>query len=221
MFIFIRSDAMSTVTKIHLSPQEMELVNNTGWILAKQQIIKKVFELFGDINAEMKKAVQPYQHLFPVSMRSGNGKITKGENYRSLPYVMLDFPAFFEKENILAIRTMFWWGNFFSITLQVSGIHQQKFTRAEKDMLAFLQKNEFFICVNGDQWQHHFEPENYISALQLSLHQFQEIIDKNFFKVSKKTALSEWEHAGEFLTNAFGEILQFLEISCQGGKTSP
>ena len=212
---------MSTITKIHLSPQEMELVNNTEWILAKQQIIKKVFEMFGDLIEVMKKAAIPYHPLFPESMRSGNGKITKGENYRSLPYVMLDYPAFFEKENILAIRTMFWWGNFFSITLHVSGIHQQKFKRAEQDMLAFLQKNNFFICVNGDEWQHHFEPDNYIPAVQVSLLQFQELLNRDFFKVSKKVALSRWEHAGDFIANAFGEILQLLEISCQGGKTDP
>ena len=30
-------------------------------------------------------------------------------------------PAVFSKENIFAIRTMFWWGNFFSISLHVSG----------------------------------------------------------------------------------------------------
>ena len=48
-------------------------------------------------------------------------KIAKGENYLQLPYVLLDYPRCFDKENIFAIRTMFWWGNFFSITLHLSG----------------------------------------------------------------------------------------------------
>ncbi|HUS03429.1 MAG TPA: hypothetical protein VMY77_16935, partial [Chitinophagaceae bacterium] len=102
--------------KIQLSPEELELVNTTQWILSKHAITKKVYDLFGDLSLELKNEAHSYNYLFPENLQYQSGKISKGENYRLLPYVILDYPAFFWKDRIFAIRTMFWWGNFFSVT---------------------------------------------------------------------------------------------------------
>ena len=40
---------------------------------------------------------------------------------------MLDYPALFKKDEIFALRTMFWWGNFMSITLLLSGGYKETF----------------------------------------------------------------------------------------------
>lgn len=204
---------METTAKIQLSQEEMELVNNKEWILTKHIIIKKVFEMFGEINEIIKKEAEPYRHLFPGDIKNQNGKISKGENYQLLPYVILDYPAFFSKDTIFAVRAMFWWGNFFSITLHLSGEHKEKYIVDEESIYSFLQKNNFFIAVNEDEWQHHFQEENYILVSTISFQQFKKIIEKNFFKLSKKIPLTEWENANEFIINAFREIMQLLQIS--------
>ncbi len=208
-------------TKILLSPEEMALVNNTDWILTKHIIIKKVFEMFGDLTEIFKQEAEPYHFLFPEKIKHQNGKITKGENYKLLPYVILDYPGTFLKDKIFAIRTMFWWGNFFSVTLHLSGLHKQRFTSSIAEMLSFLQKNNFFICINKDEWQHHFEADNYLPVFAISLEEFRKINEKPFFKIAKKIPLSEWENADEFLLNSFKQIMQFLQLSYQAGKKDP
>ncbi len=209
---------MGTIAKIQLSQQEIELVNNTQWILSKHIITKKIFEMFGDLNEIIKKEAEPYNYLFPDNIKYQNGKISKGENYQLLPYIILDYPSFFWKNRVFAIRIMFWWGNFFSITLHLSGEHKERYISNHAGIFSFLQKKDFFICVNEDEWQHHFEKDNYLQASTISLLEFKKINEKFFFKVSKKISLDQWECADEFLINSFREMLQLLQISYPAGK---
>ena len=68
---------MERPAKILLSPQEMELVNNTDWILTKHVITKKVFEMFGDLSRIINEEIKPYHYLFPENIKHQNGKISK------------------------------------------------------------------------------------------------------------------------------------------------
>ena len=210
---------MELAAKIQLSKEERALVNNTGWILTKHTIIKQVYEMFGILNERIKIETAPFNYLLPDNIKCQNGKITKGENYQLLPYVILDNPAVFFKENIFAVRTMFWWGNFFSVTLHLSGKQKEKlFAGDVEDSFSFLQKNNFFICIHESEWQHHFNQDNYIPAIQISLPQFKEITKKSFFKISKKISIAEWDNAIEFLINSYREIMQLLQINYQDDK---
>ena len=158
--------------KIQLSPEELELVQNTEWILTKHIITKKVYNMFGEISMILKTETELFNYLFPENIKYQNGKISKGENYQLLPYVILDYPAFFWKDRIFAIRTMFWWGNFFSVTLHLSGVYKEQFTGDEAGLLSILQKHDFFICVNENEWQHHFGKDNYKAASSVTLPEF-------------------------------------------------
>ena len=110
---------MNADTKITLSAKELDLVCNIDWILTKQAIIQKVYALFGMEAAKMQQIITAAVPSLAGIIDLSGPKITKGENYEKLPYVILDCPRVFQKENTLAMRTMFWWGNFFSTTLSI------------------------------------------------------------------------------------------------------
>jgi hypothetical protein len=204
-------------TKIQLSAVEMDLVNNTSWIIAKHDIIKKVYVLFGDLSELMQRELEKPGNILPEKVNAKNAKISRGENYKLLPYVMLDYPAVFDKENVLAIRTMFWWGHFFSITLQVKG----KFKPLAVDataLLAALQKDHLYVCVNNTEWEHHFEPDNYIEAQSISINEFKTIYARNFFKTGTKIPLTDWDNAVGFLMKNFRTMLQLLHANFLNGE---
>lgn len=94
---------MDKEAKIHLSSLESELVNNTEWIFTKQIIIKKVQHILGDLHTYYKQLIQQEKDLLPQIFQTPGGKITKGENYQGLPYLILDYPAIFSKEEQLPI----------------------------------------------------------------------------------------------------------------------
>lgn len=203
-----------------ISEEEMTLVNNTEWIITKQLLIKKVYDLFGILHNSFQKRSEAYVQIFPMGISSMQGKISKGENYRSLPYVILDYPAFYFKENVFVIRTMFWWGHFFSITLQLSGKYKSKFICEHDKITEWLQEKNYFICINHKEWEHHFDTDNYLPTCSLTKEQLSEIMDKPFLKISKNSPLTEWNNAEVFLKSCFEELLEFLQINYQGDETN-
>ncbi len=209
---------MHHLPKIHLSPLETELINNTDWILAKHAVIKKVYEMFGSLQLIYKDELSNCKFL-PEAFDLQNAKITKGENYLQLPYVILDYPAIWK--DIFAIRTMFLWGNFFSITLHLSGNNKERFNAGIDNVYSLSEKNNFFICVSEDEWQHHFYADNYKPVTALSLADRDAIKTKRFFKMAKKISLQEWDDAPEFLIKSFREIMHFLQLNYPVDKKDP
>ena len=208
---------MNEEAKIQLSAREMELVNNTEWIFTKQLIIEKVYHLLGQLHHDFKKIIQKEKSFLPELLQKPGGKISKGENYQGLPYAILDYPAIFSKENIFAVRTMFWWGNFFSISLHLSGKSFNDISDFSK-AIEFLKKNNFSVSIHENEWHHHFQPSNFININELETEKIKHLKKKKFLKIAKKTDLAEWNSAIEFLEEAFEEIIEFIKISFPGGE---
>src|SRR5690242_6622237 len=209
---------MNEEAKIQLSEREMELVTNSEWIFTKQLIIQKVYHLFGLLHEDFKEIISNQKPLLPAEMYERSGKISKGENYKGLPYVILDYPATFSKEKIFAVRTFFWWGNFFSITLHVSGKYFTK-KMLSKEAIDFLKEKNFSVCLNDNQWQHHFHSSNFVSINEIKGGAIKELEPKNFLKIARKTGLADWNSAHKNLKEAFEEIIEFVKLNFPAGET--
>jgi hypothetical protein len=198
--------------KISLSKQEIQLVSNTKLILTKNRILLKSQAMLEKLQEKMIEALQNEAAYLPPEIFSVHPKISKGENYRGLPYLVLDCPRLFKGDNIFAIRTMFWWGNFFSITLQLSGVYKK---RAEKNIMASwekLKKEKFFIAHSPDQWVHHFEKTNYLPVRNLTRLRFRRIISNNtYIKLAKKFPLHDWNKANKILWEEYRILIELIK----------
>jgi hypothetical protein len=205
--------------KIRLSALEMELVQNSNWILTKRAIIEKVYELFGQLANEYTSAVTAHKSFFPAGVIAVAPKISKGENYHGLPYVMLDYPRYFDKENVFAIRTFFWWGNFFSSTLHLKGKYKTAF---EKNIVAnydLLIKHNYSLCISNDEWDFRFTENNYQPVASLNKNDREKIIvTSEFIKLSAKMPLSQWEYTNDEMLRLFKVELQSAGINFPGGE---
>jgi hypothetical protein len=209
---------MNEKTKITLSAKELEMVCNTDWILTKQSIIQKVYLLFGDFSDSIQQQVSG---KLAVNISSKFPKISRGECYQNLPYVMLDYPRYFTKAETIAIRTFFWWGNFCSINLHLSGQSKSAAVPLLIEKFSFLQQHDFSICVNNTPWEHHFGLDNFAPVKTISLEEFRTLLDrKPFVKIAKKIPLYEWEKISLFIGKSFKELLQFIPIMLPGGETN-
>lgn len=198
-------------TKIRLSPEEAALITRADWILTKNNVIQKTNELLGNLQTEQNLLFQSYSSFFPEEIINSSPKISKGENYKGLPYLVLDYPRYFKKEDAFAIRTFFWWGNFFSVTLHLSGaykkMHEEKIIRS----FDLLKTNDFFVCIHEDQWEHHFETTNYQTLHAYTASGFEEITaNKPFIKLSKKIPLEQWNDAEKNLLEIFSQLINAL-----------
>jgi hypothetical protein len=197
--------------KIRLSPEEAELVVNADWILTKNGILQKANHLLGQLQADQQEFLQSYLTVLPPEVMQVSPKISKGENYKGLPYLVLDYPRYFEKDNQFAIRTMFWWGNFFSITLHLSGIYKEMYAAKIETSFIQLKQDDFFICVSPDQWEHHFEAGNYSPLQELNEDSFSHYINsKGFLKLAKRFPLAQWNDAEDLLLASFSSVIKWL-----------
>jgi hypothetical protein len=202
---------MHSETKIQLSSFEMDLLNNSEWILTKNIIVKKAHHLLEQVQQNIFDRTKEYSNVLPKEVINIFPKISKGENYKGLPWLMLDYPRCFNKENIFAIRTMFWWGHFFSTTLHLSGHYKSEYNDAILSAYDELCGKNFFICIHEEQWHHHFEEENYKALNKLTRSGFAEQIrNKTFIKLSTPLAFSQWDNAVKLLSENFEGIIKWM-----------
>lgn len=203
---------MTDASKLTLSAEELQLVANTHWILTKRVIIDKVNLLFGNLSNVLRNHVIANDFFLLPAIVQSTPKIAKGENYLQLPYVLLDYPRCFDKENIFTVRTMFWWGNFFSTTLHLSGSYKAIFETAIQKNIQALQQHDFYICINEDEWQHHFKVDNYVPLHKLHAGEIAGIIQQqHFIKVAVKFSLQQWSEIPELLEKSFLDLLQLIK----------
>ncbi|MEJ8842439.1 hypothetical protein WG954_08590 [Lacibacter sp. H375] len=196
---------MQESSKVSLSAFEQQLVTDANWILTKNRIIEKVYLLFGNLSERYK--LEPLLQQLPSETLITSPKIAKGENYEGLPYVMLDYPRCFGKEDTFAIRTFFWWGNFFSITLQLKGKYLEKYAEVIQQNINKNFIENLWMNTCDEEWIHHFRNDNMIRTTE----QQQSISDKKILKLAVQCKLEEWDKAEAKLSASFQQLLELVQ----------
>jgi len=178
------------VSKIHLSPAEIELMQNAEVILTKNRVLEKMKSLLESVQQKQISYVQDYNvsnEIFKVSP-----KISRGENYLGLPYLVLDYPRQSSGKNFFFIRTMFWWGNFFSCTLHLANNSKEIFKERIKQSQRLL--GDYYISVNDDAWVHHLKESDYKKINHLTKEQYEQSCESfDHIKIAGRHSLDEWE----------------------------
>jgi len=199
-------------TKIQLSADEMKLVQNADWILTKNRVIEKVYALFGELALGMQAYVSAHSDTLPENVIASTPKISRGEQYEGLPYVMLDYPRCFGKQEILAVRTFFWWGNYFSSTLHIKGpvVKSLAVSAGKKSIISSIANVR--ISDSGDEWNHTTHSENYKSSQEWLLTESSPESENAFLKFAIQYPLKDWDSAAGFLNRYFEQWMELIKI---------
>lgn len=178
------------VSKIQLSPAERELIKNAEIILTKNRVLEKVKALLDEVQQQQLAFVSAKDLKDPVF--SISPKISKGENYLGLPYLILDYPRQSSEGRFFFIRTMFWWGNFFSCTLHLAANSKEQLH--ERIVANHKHLENYFVSISNDPWVHHLGPNEYREISSLSLKELETVMESfDHVKIAGKYDLSEWE----------------------------
>ena len=181
-------------TKIQFLPAEMELVSSPDIILTKNAILQKIKSFFEEVQMKQHDILKKYSSQLPEEVLKISPKISRGENYKGLPWLVLDNPRHFQHNNIFAIRTMFWWGNFFSITLHLSGNNKNDLLKNLTNNVSLLAKNDFYIYNGTKEWEHHIDPSSYKKLSAINEDELQKIFSaNNFLKLAIKFPVESLE----------------------------
>jgi len=129
----------------------------------------------------------PFEELYRVPP-----KISKGERYGGLPWLMLDFPRYFVGDNHFAIRLFVWWGKFAGLYWHTAG------------SFAEMAAKKHFVL---PAWEAGFVKDPYL---------FEEATDnfitpdsdgQRFYRIAKRYPLTDLWLREEQLTEDYKQIL--------------
>ena len=192
---------------MEFSKKELNVLNDTDFLITKSELVSKIQSLFEQVRTSILNVIETSEFIFDDHIDIEYGKIFKGEDYKSLPYVVLDFPKFFSKEDVFAYRTMLWWGNFFSTTLHLEGKSFIKYKNIITDNFNSFCDNETYICVNDTPWEYDYSSNNYIPAAEFNI---SKIHDLDFIKLSRKIDIQDYYRLPDSATSYFKKCLGLL-----------
>jgi hypothetical protein len=195
---------------LKLSEEELALASNASVMLLKNAVIEKVNLLFGQLSLSQPQLLKPLQRELEAALEVP-AKISRGESYRSLPYLVLDYPRYFRPHDVMAIRTMFWWGNFFSVTLHLKGNYREHFSERILKRRQLIGEKGFHACIAPEEWEHHFGEDNYLPVDIIEEDEWLELYRVRLFtKLSKQIPIGPLEKVEEQLVRVYAEIAEIL-----------
>jgi len=195
--------------EFHLSPEEIELVENSEWLLTKNRIIGKIYGLMGMMSTQYSGILEQYKEYIPEEITAVSPKIYRGEQYHQLPYVMMDHPRYFSKENAFAVRSFFWWGNHFSIHLLLGGKYREYYEPFIRKHIEEGSLDQWYLGVSAEPWEHHFDMNNYqkISGMKGRPLLFP---NGNYLKLGKWHPLADWKAAVPFYLHSYHQLMEAI-----------
>lgn len=191
-----------------LTAREIEVISDTEFLISKRAAINKIDELLSYTHKKLSDIFNNSTITFPSKNKFSTGKISRGENYRGLPYLVLDYPAVFLNENIFAFRTMFYWGHFFSTTLHLQDESLNYYRDRILDNFNDLLHKNIYISVGETPWEYHYGLDNY----ELLIENHKGLIKKcSFLKLSKKIDIKDWHQVPEFASDFYKILLEIIE----------
>ena len=189
-------------SKIALSEADWQQAAVPDLILTKNRVISGVYDLFGRLAGTYQAAFAPVAARFP-GVDAWTPKISRGEKYRDMPWVMLDYPrCFAAAQGHFAIRTFFWWGHYFSIQLQLSGGYAQQLL----PLLGWLQAKGWYVGCTDDPWDMELPHAGWRWPVESGLPDGGTWVAK----AAKKIPIREWVQVETFMEEAYRELATML-----------
>lgn len=188
--------------KILFSPQEKRLMNDAEVLRLKRSILDKIEDMLGRMAGYIDVLLHHPHSSLPSNAITLGPKISRGEQYRGLPYRVLDYPRIFSREEIFACRTFFWWANHMSITLHLKGPFLQRYSREVLHALCDNMDMDLRIQWKGDEWDH--DVSGYPALSQKNADEWlQEIANAPFCKFSCLIYWEDWDGIPEKMERCY------------------
>lgn len=135
---------MEQKSAIILNNEELDLLTNPWFPLLKKQALGKVRE-------QMRLMGDAMMLRYP----GHSYKISAGENYRDMPYLVLDAPKISGPEFPFLFRTLFWWGR---------GVSYQIIIRRDCwiEPATTLLPDGIFLLTGDDLWENDWMGMDYV-----------------------------------------------------------
>ncbi len=146
---------------MEFNKNQLKLIKTTTFFEDKRILLQDVSSEFSEICEQLKNSYA--NHSFKISFLPSitSSKITRGENLKGLPFLMLDFPKQFSKTEIFSFRLLFWWGNGFTLFLHLKNNQLDRIAKKVIEERKHFYNEGFLISTGGNEWEHDCLSKNY------------------------------------------------------------
>lgn len=200
------------MANIYFSHDEIDFLTDLEIFPLKRSLLERLSLLFIEIEQNLNLECSNNNFLFPEGVLIKKGKISKGDNYNNQPYLVLDYPRLLEKNNIFCLRTIFWWGNYFSNAFILSGSMLDRYQNSLIDNFLKLKNTEWYFSINKDPWKLEISKENYIKVKNLDKDFIENHVRTfNYIKIAGIYPISEYKKLSDTSVIFFKNFLDILQ----------
>ncbi len=187
-----------------LNEDELTLIQDKLFFELKQSALQKIEDELAILSQNIKNHISSNEYHFPENTDITFGKTSKGENYKGLPYRILDIPRLFKQEGIFAYRIMFWWSKGFYFTFHLSGEHLESYLIKLESQFPMWQKQNVFYYKNDNEWQHEVEAPFYYPMENTDFDKLKRIAqEQGYLKIARKLDIFQIEEIRKFGLETF------------------
>ncbi len=133
-----------------------------------------------------------------------SNQLLKGENYKGLPYRILDYPRLFKQDGIFAYRIMFWWGRGFYFTFHLSGKYLKPYLPKVETQFSKWQHQNVFYYHHHEEWEHEIAAPFYHPIENIHFKDLQQIGEQQgFVKFARQLEVLQIEKVKEVGLESF------------------
>jgi hypothetical protein len=195
---------------ISLTPEEFTVLSDRDFMPRKQQVCLKVEQLLGDLQQRLEPAVQTQAGVLPAAVAQTPGKLSKGENYQSYAYRLLDYPRVFSGEDMFNFRSMMLWGHPFGFHLMLAGQYREALLPQLLARRGLLDEG-FLLSAQPQPWIWEPQPTQQPVFAQLDDETALRLTgERAFFKLSVYLPLARWAELPAFGLEVWQKLLPLL-----------
>ena len=141
------------------SEEEARLIRETRFFEVKAAVTQKVKVLLHQLQHTLQKEIDSAPFPAPPGFDPKNHQYVKGEHLRDFPYLYLDCPKHFKREEMLTFRTLFWWGHFFVFGWILGGADLPRYRRNLLARYDVFSGGEWYLLTADTPWEWRLAPE--------------------------------------------------------------
>lgn len=170
----------------------------------KQATDEAVAQLLHDCRQELMAVMKDGSLSLQIPKETGAipRKLNKGNNHKGYPFMLSDFPCVFSKAHTFSFRIMVWYGQYFSISLLLSG----RFKASYKVPEQLYEQVAYQIKQSNSLWDDDIEKE----VLYLNLNQWRSINQESSqsLQIIRKFRMAHLFDLPDLAKNCFVHLLQ-------------
>jgi len=192
---------MSQKSTINLTNNQLNLISDTNYPIEKLKALQNIKLLLQQTADCIMQHNECKPFIFGVA-----AKLTHGENYLQLPYIIIDIPQLTSNKPHLNARVMFWWGNYFACQYFINQKILYQFNL--HDFIKHMADDAVFITDN--LWDNNIHSASWLKTTANETQKQEQFLQADIIKICAIMPILAYKNLPHFALNFYLKIFSWL-----------